>query len=123
MATVSPLNFSKTIEKILDQYQQDVTESLEAGLDEAQDLLIKELQEASPKKTGDYAKHWKAGTGGKGYRRVINDKQVTWNGKSTHLAGILEYSTKHSHPHVQATRTKARPKIMRILKESINKGT
>lgn len=121
MATVNPGDFTKQIEKILDEYQKDVTENLEKGLDEAQDLLISELKNASPG-TGDYASHWKAGDSGKGYRRVINDKTVPWNGKQQSLAGILEYSTNHSSPHIESTRRKARPKIIKILKDSIKNG-
>lgn len=122
MATANLGDFTKSIEKILETYQKDVTESLESGLDDAQDYLTEELNSESPKETGDYADHWKPGTSGKGYRRVINDKKVAWNGKQTHLAGILEYSTKHSKPHIENTRRKARPKIMKILKDSIKNG-
>ncbi|MBR6090858.1 MAG: hypothetical protein IKP86_13055, partial [Anaerolineaceae bacterium] len=78
MATTNLGDFSKAIEKILDEYLQDVTESLEGGLDEAQDYLIEQLQAASPENTGDYRSHWKTGESGKGYRRVINDKTVPW---------------------------------------------
>lgn len=121
MATTNLGDFTKQIEKILDEYQKDVTESLESGLDQAQNLLIEELKSASPG-SGDYKGHWKAGTSGKGYRRVINDKTVSWHGKQQSLAGILEYSTKHSKTHIEATRRKARPKIMKILKDSIKNG-
>ena len=121
MATASLGNFTKQIEKILDEYQKDVTEDLEKGLDEAQDYLIGQLKAASPG-SGDYKDHWKEGKSGKGYRRVINDKTVPWNGKQQSLAGILEYSTNHGSPHIEATRRKARPKIMKILKESIKNG-
>lgn len=121
MATANLGDFTKQIEKILDDYQKDVSDNLEHGLDEAQDLLISELKTASPG-TGDYKNHWKAGESGKGYRRVINDKTVPWNGKQQSLAGILEYSTKHSKPHIESTRRKARPKIMKILKDSIKNG-
>jgi len=121
MATANLGNFTKQIEKILEEYQQDVTANLEKGLDEAQNLLISELKTASPG-TGDYKSHWKAGDSGKGYRRVINDKTVPWNGKQQSLAGILEYSTKHSKPHIETTKRKARPKIMQILKDSIKNG-
>lgn len=118
MATSSLGNFTKQIEKILDEYKEDVSDNLEKGLDQAQKFLITELQEASPG-SGDYKSHWKAGVSGKGYRRVINDKKVLWKGKEQNLAGILEYSTKHSKPHIESTKRKARPKILKILKGSI----
>lgn len=123
MATTSLSDFSKAIERVLDQYEKDVSEALEPGLDKSQNLLISQLKEASPKNTGDYASHWKKGSSGKGYRTVINDKTVRWkNGHDQHLAGILEYSTNHSSPHIESTRRKVRPKIMKILKESIKNG-
>lgn len=123
MATTDLGNFAKSIEKILDDYTKDMSEAVESGLDQSQDYLIQELQAASPSKTGDYKSHWKPGTSGKGYRRVVNDKKVPWNGKMQALAGILEYSTKHAKPHIEATRRKARPKIMKILKDSFKKET
>ena len=121
MATTSLSNFAKTIERMLEEYQADVTEALEDGLDKAQNYLINELKQASPG-NGDYISHWKKGESGKGYRRVINDKTVPWKGKQQSLAGILEYSTNHSSPHIESTRRKVRPKIMKILKESIKNG-
>ena len=121
MATTDLGNFTKQVEKLLDEYAKDMSKAVEDGLDQAQDYLIEVLKKASPG-TGDYKSHWKAGQSGKGYRRVINDKTVPWNGKQQSLAGILEYSTKHSSPHIESTRRKARPKIMKILKESIKNG-
>lgn len=124
MGSVGLTNFTKSIEKILDQYQKDVSEALEPGLDEAQEYLIDQLKAASPTVEGDYKNHWKAGESGKGYRRVINDKTVKWNGKQQHLAGILEYSTHHGKhsPHIEKTKRASRKKIMKILKESIKNG-
>ena len=123
MATTNLGDFTKSLEKILDEYKKDVTKSLEGGLDEAQDYLTEQLKAASPKRTGDYAAHWKPGSKGEGYRTVKNDKIVEWkNGHDKHLAGILEYSTNHSKPHIESTRRKARPKIIKILKESIKNG-
>lgn len=114
-------NFITSIENILDKYADDKTEALEKGLDEAQNYMIQTLKDGSPSNTGDYRNHWKPGESGKGYRRVINDKTVAWKGKQQSLAKILEYSTKHSKPHVEEIKRKDRPKIMRILKESIQK--
>ena len=119
--TVSFRSITTEIEKILEEYQKDVTTEIETGLDAAQKVLIEELKKASPGK-GDYKDHWKAGESGKGYRRVINDKMVEWKGKPNSLAGILEYSTKHSKPHIESTKRKTKPRILKILKESITKG-
>ena len=119
--TVSFRSITTEIEKILEEYQKDVTTAVETGLDDAQNLLINELKTASPG-SGDYKSHWKAGDSGKGYRRVINDKTVPWNGKQQSLAGILEYSTKHSKPHIEKTKRQAKQKILKIIKESIQKG-
>ena len=121
MATVDLTNFTKQIDKILEDCAKDVTDSLEKGLDEAQGYLIEQMKSASPKDTGDYAAHWHAGTSGKGYRRVVNDKMVQWNGKPTHLAGILEYSTNHSSKHIEATKRSSRKKILQLLEDSITK--
>lgn len=121
MATVSTANFTRTIEKILEEYKEDVSQAVEAGLDEAQNYLIDQMRAASPG-TGDYKSHWQKGQSDKGYRRVINDKMVEWKGKQTHLAGILEYSTKHAKPHIERTKRAARKTILQMLKESIIKG-
>ncbi|MBQ6519475.1 MAG: hypothetical protein IJI14_12195 [Anaerolineaceae bacterium] len=128
MAATNLGDFTKAIDKFLDQCEKDVGENLESGLDEAQEYLIDKLKEASPKQTGDYAKHWKKWAYGKGYRLIANDKQVKMSQKTyrnvahdKHLAGILEYSTYHNAPHIESTKRKARPKILKILKESITK--
>lgn len=132
MASTGLGNFTKQIEKILDEYQKDVSESLERGLDEAQIYLIGVLKRASPvgESNDHYAGHWKKGDDNhQGFRTVKNDKKVPMSRNTylnvahdSHLAGILEYSTNHSVPHIEATRRKARPKIMKILKESIKNG-
>ena len=57
MAATNLGDFTKAIDKFLDQCEKDVGENLESGLDEAQEYLIDKLKEASPKQTGDYAKH------------------------------------------------------------------
>ena len=122
MASTNLTDFTKAIDKFLDQCEKEVGENLESGLDEAQNYLLNQLQDASPRKTGDYAAHWKPSGKGKGYRVIKNDKLVEWkNGHDKHLAGILEYSTRHSKPHIESTKRKARPKILKILKESITK--
>lgn len=122
MARCNVSDFTGAVEKLLDQYSQDLSSAVESGLDEAEKYLINQMIEASPKETGDYKSHWKAGTSGKGYRRVVNDKTVPWKGRQQSLAGILEYSTQHGKPHIEATRRKARPKILKILKDNITAG-
>ena len=121
-------DFTKQVDKFLEDCTKDVSENLEKGLDEAQEYLIDQLKAASPKKTGDYANHWKKGISGKGYRKVINDKRVKMSKKTyryvahdQHLAGILEYSTNHNHPHIEATKRASRRKILQILKDSVTK--
>ena len=121
-STVSLTDFTKQVDKFLEDCTKDVSENLEEGLDEAQGYLIDQMRSASPKETGDYAAHWHEGKSGKGYRRVVNDKKVEWkNGHDTHLAGILEYSTNHNHPHIEATKRASRRKILQILKDSVTK--
>lgn len=127
--TTKPGDFTKAIDKFLEKCEKEVGENLESGLDEAQDYLIEKLKENSPKDTGDYADHWKKWAYGKGFRLVANDKRVKMSKKTyrnvahdQHLAGILEYSTYHSNPHIEETKRKARPKIMKILKDSIKNG-
>lgn len=112
-------NFAPAVEKILSDFETDMREQVESGLDEAQDYLIEQMKAASPKSSGDYAGNWKAGAKGEGFRTVKNDTTVMWNGKSTPLAGILEYSTKHAVPHIQDTRRRSRGQIIKILKKAI----
>ena len=122
MATVNLTDFTRQIDKFLENCEKDVEGNLEKGLDESQTYLINQLKAASPKRTGDYESHWHEGTSGKGFRRIVNDKTVAWeNGHDQHLAGILEYSTNHSKPHIETTKQASRKKILQILKESITK--
>ena len=133
MVTVSLGNFTKAVDKLLEEYQSDVTEAIENGLDESQQLLIDSLKapDASPvgKSSDHYRDHWKAGENKKkGYRTVKNDKLVPMRKQTlkiahdSHLAGILEYSTHHNHPHIKKTQKRVRRKIFNILKNHIKNG-
>jgi len=119
VATTNLGNFVQAVNQIIDGIAEDVSERIEDGLDRSQDYLKRELKKASPVDTGEYAASWKTGASGRGYRRIINDRKVKWRGRYTHLAGILEYSTNHSRPHIETTRRNARRQIIEILKESI----
>lgn len=92
------------IEDLLDDYSDDIYFLTEEGLNEAENVLIENLKNASPKDTGEFAKSWKGK--GKKYklrRYVGNTKMVEGKKGPIPLSNILEYSTTHGKPFIKKT--------------------
>ncbi len=86
------------IEDALREYGDVVYQATEEGLTAAQNVLIKNLKNNSPKgKTGEYAKSWKAKKKYKLKRYVGNVKTVKGKEGDIPLSNILEYSAKSKH--------------------------
>lgn len=86
------------ISEILREFGDVVYVATEKGLDDAEKVLIKNLERTSPKFKGKYAKSWKSK--GKKYklkRYVGNTKMVKGKQGNIPLSNILEYSQKSPH--------------------------
>jgi hypothetical protein len=92
---------SAEIKKILGDYGDTVFELSEDGLDEAEEILINELEQNSPTGvTNKYKKGWKSKKY-KGRRFVGNTTTVKGKKGDIPLSNILEFSTTKGNPHIQ----------------------
>ena len=103
------------VQKLLNDYQDFVEEALDEGLDDAEQILINNLSERSPKGiTKKYSKSWKSkGINIKHRRYVHNTKMVQGKSGKLPLTQILEYSTKSPH----------QGQIKQVYNESVNEMT
>jgi hypothetical protein len=111
-----------SIEEILEEYSDEIFFATEEGLDEAEKVLIKNLEEASPKESGDFAKSWKGK--GKKYRLrryVGNTKLVDGKKGPIPLSNILEYSTVRGKPFIKKTYEKSIPEMRDAIIKSIER--
>lgn len=125
MAEISVNNFQKAIMESLREYGDVVYKATNESLGAAEKVLIKNLKSSSPKKTGDYAKHWQ-GTGKK-YKlaRYVGNTTTVKGPKSNTipLSNVLEYY-KHS-PHkgeIQETYNKSVDEMATAAVAEIKKG-
>jgi len=111
-----------SIEELLDDYSDEIYFATEEGLEAAEKILIKNLKEASPKNTGEFAKSWKGK--GKKYklrRYVGNTKMVDGKKGSIPLSNILEYSTVRGKPFIKITYEKSIPEMRDAIIKSIER--
>ncbi len=99
MGKVSINNLEVAVADLLKEYGDMIYKATEEGVTAAEKVLIKNLKEASPKRTGEYAKSWKGK--GKKYklvRYVGNTKTVIGKkGNEIALSNLLEYNPKSKH--------------------------
>lgn len=90
MATLnaSALNFADVVQKCLNEYGDECTEALTEVVPKAAKDAAKRLKQASPKKTGKYAKGWttKVETGRTWVSATVHGKSGTYQ-----LAHLLEH--------------------------------
>lgn len=122
--TVSPRSLSNAISDILEEYGDSVVAATDEGLDEAENILIRNLKAASPKKTKRFAKGWK-GTKRKYKlaRYVGNTKLVHSKGRNIPLSNIFEYSTtNHAQPFIKQTFENSASEMARAIVDAVKKG-
>ncbi|MGI6751087.1 MAG: hypothetical protein ACOX4U_00480 [Anaerovoracaceae bacterium] len=109
-----------TIDNIIKGYEKKVYEATDEGLDKGAALLKEVLGEASPRKTGGFAKSWNVEKL-TGLRLIHNTKIVYGKGKPIPLVDILEYSTTRGKPFVKRTYNAKRREIANIIIENLKK--
>ena len=57
-APIGQIDLNKVIGQMLEEYGDEIAEAVNEQVDKVADDTVKELQETSPKLTGDYARHW-----------------------------------------------------------------
>ena len=91
MATLnaSALNFADVVQKCLNEYGDECTEALTEVVPKAAKNAAKRLKQASPKKTGKYAKGWAKK---QQYYRGLGTSYVVYNRDRYRVAHLLERS-------------------------------
>jgi len=121
---ISAESLSDAISEVLEEYGDSVFVATEDACDAAEEILIGELQAASPRKSGKFAKGWK-GTGRKYKlaRFVGNTTRVKSKGRNIPLANIFEYSTtNHAQPFIKKTFSGCMDKMARAMVDTVKKG-
>lgn len=110
------------IEDLLDDYSDEIYFLTDEGLNEAENVLIENLKEASPKDSGKFAKSWKGK--GKKYklrRYVGNTKMVEGKKGPIPLSNILEYSTIRGKPFIKKTYEESIPAMREAIIKTIER--
>ena len=104
MTKINIDNLEMAIGSILEEYGDIVYKATDKAMDVGEKVLIKNLKDSSPKKTGQFSKNWKGK--GKKYklkRFVGNTTMVKGKSGEIPLSNILEYSTNHGSPFIKRT--------------------
>jgi hypothetical protein len=116
-------NLQVAVEDILRDYGDLIYQATEEGLTAAENVLIKNLKAASPKKSGKFAKSWKSK--GKKYklkRYVGNTTMVQGKKGEIPLSNILEYSTTRGKPFIKRTYESSINEMATAVVTEIKKG-
>lgn len=113
--TISPLDLSDALQKVLTDAVQDIKDQVNAEAREIAEDVCNNLKRHSPKDKGDYAKSWtvdeKEGTAFLGTKNY-----VIHNKRHYRLTHLLEYG----HANRDGGRTNARPHIEKIANAASN---
>lgn len=93
---------AETIQQQMDDYYNEIQDSIDKATDIVVKEAVSELKENSPVNTGVYAKGWK--------RKKYAHKQVIYNAKKGEITAPLEYG----HAKRDGDRVDARPHIKPI---------
>lgn len=115
-----------SISSYLFEIQRSLKAAVEAGLNEAAELTIRELEGASPKASGRYARSWikaKAKDGGDytGVRFIRNERRVGWKGSEIPLVVILE-NTSRKRPHIARAWGRVRGRVRAAIESAVEKA-
>ena len=113
----------KLIMEAFDEYVADVEEVVEESVDYVTREAVKKLRQTSPKKTGVYAKSWKASLDKK--RTYVQG--TVWNPKKYRIAHLLEKGhgpgsrgwTVEPIPHIQKVEEWAAAQMIRRLESKL----
>ena len=115
-------DLAKEISIALEDFKSEVIEDIHKVVEEVASETVEELKQNSPKRTGKYAKKWKAKTE---YKGPNGERIVIYNGSLTHL---LEYGheTKNggrtkSYSHIAPAEQHAIQKTIQRLRERLSK--
>jgi hypothetical protein len=113
------------IEKILREHGQLVYEATEKGLDAAEKILIRNLENESPRgETRRFIVSWKSEKGHSPMLRFVGNAKTVKRkrGKPIPLSNILEYSTVRGKPFIKKTFEKSVDAMAAAVAAEIKKG-
>lgn len=87
MGKTSVNDLADTILDELQQYSQDVTDSLKKEIKQVAKETVSELKQTSPRNTGKYANGWKSRTE---YEGLDDIRVIVYNSKKPQLTHLLE---------------------------------
>ena len=119
---ISP-ELDKLIQDVFDAYVADVEDAVEESVDYVTREAVKQLRRTSPKKTGVYAKSWKASLDKK--RTYVQG--TVWNPKKYRIAHLLEKGhgpgkrgwTVEAKPHIGKVEEWAAAQMIRRLERKL----
>lgn len=117
------------VEKLADElaaaiagYSEEMTEKVMKAIDEETKGAVKELEQASPKLTGDYAKGW---TSQKGFTGKYSRTSIIHNKTDYQLTHLLEFGHAKRNggrtaprPHIKPIETRIAEKLTRKVEDA-----
>jgi Mg2+ and Co2+ transporter CorA len=111
--TVSINQLANAIVDAVREYTEDVTEAIDQKVESTADLVLADVKQNAPKKTGKYAKRFvKTDKSLPGRRRF-----VIWNRKYYRLVHLLEFG----HAKVKGGRVPGKPHLIPAHDRHVNK--
>jgi hypothetical protein len=136
-ASIKTERFTVEVDTILTQFVHANFEDRQKAIQAGAEFIKEQLEQSSPKKTGDYSRSWVINDKYPDHRYVKNTKTVngkektrTVNGKvkggryrtGIPLVKILEYSEKYGKKHMGATFNACKQQIINVIKNKLNGG-
>ena len=111
--TISVSQLADAIVEAVREYTEDVTEAIDQKVESTADLVLADVRQNAPKKTGKYAKGFvKTDKSFPGRRRF-----VIWNHKYYRLVHLLEFG----HAKVKGGRVPGKPHLIPAHDRHVNK--
>lgn len=122
--TVSVDNMLAGIQSYLEEFQDATFENVKAACEETSDTVLKELKADSPRRTGRYAKGWRATmeVSSMWARVILHDTQYRLVHLLEHGHALVNGGRTRPIPHVAPAQDHADDLFQRILKERIEAG-
>lgn len=124
MSNISIDKLGSEVQKIIEDYQRDVTETVKEVLPKVGKDTVKELKQTSPKKTGKYAKGWKT----KVEEGRFGSTVTVYNETRYQLTHLLEkgHATRNGgrvsgRPHIKPAEEHASKNVLDLLKRDLEK--